>query len=442
MEAGADAVALAWGALGRQLAASRRAAGLTQVALARSLNGHSRSTVANAETGHQHAPRSFWVQCDSVLGTGTALARGYDRVEALTRRACAQVAVAARQSSVDAGIGGLARDPLAADAVTPQPGAAGLESVRLRLSDALSSGAVSSTSLDAWEQAALHHAEAARYRPADDLLPGLGADLAELEAVIRGCHAPGSLRRLTRVAAQFSGLMCLQMVRLDDRDGFRRWARTARSAASEAGDQAVLSWVLAQEAYGHYYAGNLAEAVTVARHAQALMRRAPRAGAVLAAALEARAHAARGNTRETRRALGRAETILQALDPGSVMASAFGYAESQFRFHQSSAYTRLGDTRAALAAQERALAICPADDFTDRALTRLDRAACLAHDGNPTAAVAYATETLTRLTADQSEGIIALRAQELITALPPRVRLAPAVRELRELLPNPRKEAP
>jgi tetratricopeptide (TPR) repeat protein len=157
--------------------------------------------------------------------------------------------------------------------------------------------------------------------------------------------------------------------------------------------------VLAQEAYGHYYAGNLGEAVTVARHAQALMRRAPRAGAVLAAALEARAHAARGNTRETRRALGRAETILQALDPGSVMASAFGYAESQFRFHQSSAYTRLGDTRAALAAQERALAICPADDFTDRALTRLDRAACLAHDGDPTAAVAYATETLTRLTA-------------------------------------------
>ena len=108
MVAGADAVAQAWGALGRQLAASRRAAGLTQVALARSLNGHSRSTVANAETGHQHAPRSFWVQCDGVLGTGTALARGYDRVEALTRRACAQVAVAARQSSVDAGIGGLA----------------------------------------------------------------------------------------------------------------------------------------------------------------------------------------------------------------------------------------------------------------------------------------------------------------------------------------------
>src|SRR5207245_9734214 len=132
--------------------------GLNAAALARSVNGHSRSKVANDETGHQHAPRSFWVQCDSVLGTGTALARGYDRVEALTRRACARVAVAARQSSVDAGIGGLARDPLAADAVTPQPGAAGLESVRLRLSDALSSGPVSSTNQDAWEQAALQHA--------------------------------------------------------------------------------------------------------------------------------------------------------------------------------------------------------------------------------------------------------------------------------------------
>lgn len=53
----------AWQALGRQLAASRRAAGLSQEQLA-GLAAYSRSTVANVETGRQHVGREFWVQCD------------------------------------------------------------------------------------------------------------------------------------------------------------------------------------------------------------------------------------------------------------------------------------------------------------------------------------------------------------------------------------------
>ena len=52
-------VAQAWCALGRQLAASRRSAGLSQVRLAE-LTDYSRSTVANVETGRQQAPRDFW----------------------------------------------------------------------------------------------------------------------------------------------------------------------------------------------------------------------------------------------------------------------------------------------------------------------------------------------------------------------------------------------
>src|ERR1022692_1670482 len=83
-------------ALGRQLAASRRAAGLTQEQLA-PLSGHSRSTVANAETGRQRAPRVFWNLCDDALGTGTALTRGYDAVQVIQQRAHVQAAVVARQ---------------------------------------------------------------------------------------------------------------------------------------------------------------------------------------------------------------------------------------------------------------------------------------------------------------------------------------------------------
>jgi hypothetical protein len=81
-----------------------------------------------------------------------------------------------------------------------------------------------------------------------------------------------------------------------------------------------------------------------------LVPKTPSVGAALAAALEARAHAARGDARETRNALGRAETVLAALRPSEVTASAFGYTESQLRFHQSDAYTRLGALQSAWAA--------------------------------------------------------------------------------------------
>jgi transcriptional regulator with XRE-family HTH domain len=54
-----DEDAAARAGLGRQLAASREAAGLTQHQLAAALAGYSRSTVANTETGKQRVPRLF-----------------------------------------------------------------------------------------------------------------------------------------------------------------------------------------------------------------------------------------------------------------------------------------------------------------------------------------------------------------------------------------------
>lgn len=66
-----------------------------------------------------------------------------------------------------------------------------------------------------------------------------------------------------------------------------------------ASNPATLSWVLAQEAYGHYYSRDHRRAVEVARQAQGLTKRTPAVGAVLAAALEARAHAAQGEAGET-----------------------------------------------------------------------------------------------------------------------------------------------
>ena len=157
-------------------------------------------------------------------------------------------------------------------------------------------------------------------------------------------------------------------------------------------------------------------------------------GAVLAAALEARAHAALGRSAETINAVQNAENTLLRLDSRYLVPSAFGYTEAQLRFHESNALTQLGDAKRAWAAQERALALTPEYDYTDRALTHMDRAVCMVHSKDFSGAVEYATQVLETLTAAQRRGIIAARAKNLVARLPTTVRHMPASRNLRELV--------
>src|SRR5439155_26180191 len=130
------------------------------------------------------------------------------------------------------------------------------------------------------------------------------------------------------------------------------------------------SWVLAQEAYGHFYSEDFPEAVRVARHAQTVAPRTPCVGAVLAAALEGRALGVLGRADETHAALREAERIREGLDDAIVAAPAFGFDEAQPRFHEGNALTHLADTKAPWRAQERALALGPAAASMDRPWTR------------------------------------------------------------------------
>ncbi|MFY1674083.1 helix-turn-helix domain-containing protein [Plantactinospora sp. WMMB334] len=70
--------------LGRQLAAWRDAAELTQVDLARR-TCYSRSAVANVEIGRQNISRPFWQQADRLCGAAGALLAAFDQLEAVVR---------------------------------------------------------------------------------------------------------------------------------------------------------------------------------------------------------------------------------------------------------------------------------------------------------------------------------------------------------------------
>lgn len=307
------------------------------------------------------------------------------------------------------------------------------EQLRLELNDTLSLGAMTEATLEGWEQTAIRYARATRDRPVGVLLSDISNDLVELKRVLGQHHSTSAMRRLTRVTAQMSGLMCLIFCVLDDRSAFRRWARTARFAANETGDPETLSWILAQEAYGHYYSGDRLEAIDVARHAYEAVR-VPCAGAALAAALAARAHATMGRSQEAREALARAEHTLSRLDGDVLIPSAFGYNEASFRFHQGNAYTHLHDVKSAFEAQERALELGEPEDYIDWGMTRLDRAQCLIYSGYVTSGLEYATDTIASLTEPQRHGIITLRVRRVIEALPEGAKKLVTARDLREAL--------
>jgi transcriptional regulator with XRE-family HTH domain len=128
-----DNVAAMQRELGRQLAALRRAAGLTQHGLA-AVAGFSRSTVSLAEIGRQSQARDFWEACDKALDAGGVLTAGADQIdkvrdaeqraaalaaqEAREARALAALTAAQLRSGVSAGVTGVQASPHCGGEVT------------------------------------------------------------------------------------------------------------------------------------------------------------------------------------------------------------------------------------------------------------------------------------------------------------------------------------
>ncbi|MGH3818475.1 MAG: helix-turn-helix domain-containing protein [Pseudonocardiaceae bacterium] len=396
----------------RSFAQARRAAGFTQESLAERLEVD-RTTVARWESG-EYSPQP-WLRPKIAQAFGLSLRELSELVDGVNATG-SRVEVVEILPSVDATL-------------------SRIERLRRNVNGAITETAMTGIALDDWERTVFRHGQVTRDRAPSVLLDDLSADLGELHGALVRCRSASALRRITRCTAQMARLMCLTLIKLDERAAFRGWARTARLAADEADDPLTYSWVRAQEAYGYYYSGDFTEAIHIAQHAQVLSGQISSVGFVLAAALEARAQAALGQTDETRAALHRAETCLSRMDADGIGTSAFHYNEAQLRFHEGNALTHLHDTDAACQAQEQALSLCPASDYMDRAMVRLDRAHCLAYDGDVTTAVVVMEEAVTPLSEQQRQGIIALRVREIVSILPPKYRALPAVQDLHDLLP-------
>lgn len=261
------------------------------------------------------------------------------------------------------------------------------------------------------------------------------ADFTDLRLVLTHRQSAVARKRLTIAVAQMSGLMALTLLKLGDGRS-RAWWRTGRAAATAAEDRSTLSWIYAQEAYQLYYGGDLEGAVELAVRAQHLAGGLPCVGPALAAPLEARALAVLQQRDGVAEVLARAEVALKRLPEPEHIGSAFGYSESQLRFHAGNAWTHLGETARAAEQQDRALELYPQRDHTDRALVALDQAICAAADGDAAGAAAHATTTIVNLPEEHRSALIIYRAREVATKVP-EARTVPEARALREVLALP-----
>ncbi|MER5358618.1 helix-turn-helix domain-containing protein [Streptomyces sp. NPDC002785] len=250
-------------------------------------------------------------------------------------------------------------------------------------------------------------------RAPETVLAEMQPDLILLRKALGQPHTARARAELVRTAAGMAGLVAIIQHDRDDQPDAIRWFTTAEKAARESGDRRVTAWVLARHAMVPLNYGAPGAAATLAARARREAGRAPTAAAALAAAVTARALAALGDKAGARAAVRDVRTVAERLDDPETADSWIGYPLQKHFVHLSQAYTLLGDSSAAYAAQDDARALTSSHSVMTRALLTMDTAACLAADGDPGAAAAMAAESFAQLPPSYRSGLVRYRATAL-----------------------------
>ncbi|OEJ21539.1 transcriptional regulator [Streptomyces agglomeratus] len=263
------------------------------------------------------------------------------------------------------------------------------------------------------ESAFERHRGGYRGRSPHTVLAEMQSDLDLLREILSRPHPAKARADLARTAAGIAGLVAIiQHDRGDERDAFR-WFTTAERAARESGDRRMTAWVLARHAMVPLNYGAPTAAARLAAQARREAGQVPTAAAALAAAVSARSLAAMGDKAGAAKVVEAVRTLAERLDGPESADTWFGYPLQKHHVHLSQAYTLLGNTSAAYAAQGNALELTDTPSVMTRALLEMDTAICLRLEGDPSAAADMATETFERLPASYRTGLIRSRAAGL-----------------------------
>lgn len=239
--------------------------------------------------------------------------------------------------------------------------------------------------------------------PPSVLLPGLVADFADTTRA----RAARDTSQLASASARLAGLVAGSLNNLGCWDEARPWLAVAARDAEVAQDVHTSAWLRTRPISRPLWHGQPGYAL---EQIQAVPEPPPSSGAGILALQEAHAHASLGNPREALAAVRRAE---RGVGHGSGV-SVFTLTEPQFCWWAADVYARLG----ALAEAEWAQRVAyKAHGVRDRATIDMGRAKCLAHAGEPEAAVEQVYAVLDELPAGQRISYILARAADLASDL-------------------------
>jgi DNA-binding XRE family transcriptional regulator len=334
-------------ALGAQLAAAREAAGLIQQQLA-DQTVYSRGTIANAETGRQNVTRPFWIRCDGLLGTGTALVDGYDEVQHLTkwqRAAAAVAAQAERQTRTAAAFPSGAVSTRQAGDVGHEPEPEQAEDVidvlrRLhRWNTALDPDIIGQLAVNL--QDVLTNYEHQEHR---GLLTVLVKQRNWIEALLDECRAPDQRRRLFDIAAGTAGLLGYIAVGRGNFPLARAYCAEAFQLGNLAHDPNLQAWARGTHSFCEYYAGRYDEALHLALDGLRYAKAGPQSVRLIVNGA-ARALGKLGDVDGVRRAVGDALDLMSRNDPPPGLPSSIitgCYSAAQTASNAATAYVSLG----------------------------------------------------------------------------------------------------
>jgi transcriptional regulator with XRE-family HTH domain/tetratricopeptide (TPR) repeat protein len=441
-------------ALGVELAAYRRAAGYTQAQFAE-LTEYSRSTIANVETGRQHVSRDFWERADRVLRTGGVLATGYDETETAARRqlrAAARGVSTSRQARTwqlrsgaapdvsDAGKadGDVALAPSTqiafrpADPDLPWPPPAGTALAELSMSpDALPARyrlargpRDNPRPISLGDIARL--ASMRQHLKAIDNAHGGGAALPMADGYLRCEVLPlldGSLgdptsRALIAVVAQFQHDVGWMAYDGGQQPLATQYFHSALRFAHAAGNRLLGGRILAAMSHQAIYLGHLRQAIDFAQAARNITRQVatPRTVAMLAA-MEACAHAAAGDAKQSWHALGDAAEALPLVVDRSE-PEWLDFDEGGFLGHAARAYRDLGHMRKAEEYAAKSVGLCLRDHSRTRAQRTTIQATAYLSLGEVDAAAA-AAERVVREAWNLHSGHVFGEVAQLVSAIAP-----------------------
>jgi DNA-binding XRE family transcriptional regulator len=365
-------------ALGAELAAYRRAAGLNQSALATHV-GYSRSTVANVETGRQHVPPDFWKRADAACRADGALTGASARVEAMARRARLDAVRQGRSTvlgparDTDA-IHGEALEPLSGEIVsTPVDEAEWVDVVAAAASQArgrAEQAAVSGIGPGTVEQLTADVARLSRSYVSAPPLPlfvAMHRGLDHVQAALDQKLYPAQARDLNFLAGALCGLManaCLDLGREEAADDLARAAWTHGRIIDHA---PLMGWARGTQALAAIWDQRFADAV---RHAgEGLLYVPAGMGGARLHAIHARALAACGDTAAARAAMTAAERARADADRDELHDSVggeFAFDAAKQRYYQSLALLDSGDPAGAERAAAEAIALYESVPVRDR----------------------------------------------------------------------------